>query len=154
MKLSEFKQNLQQMEGLSFQLPDGKKVPAHFHVTELGKSTKHFIDCGGTERMESKATIQLWTSIDLHHRLKAPRLVQIIDMGQRLFNEEDPEMEVEYQMDTIARFGLEIGNGTFQLTTLETDCLAKEQCGVPLEKVKLAISSAAESCCSPGGGCC
>lgn len=47
MKLSEAKSKLKQLEKIAFQLPNGDLVPTHFHVTEIGKVTKHFIDCGG-----------------------------------------------------------------------------------------------------------
>lgn len=46
MKLSEFKSELQQLNTFAFQLPNGSFVPNHFHVTEVGKVSKHFIDCG------------------------------------------------------------------------------------------------------------
>lgn len=156
MKLSEFKAQLQDMEGISFYTPQGKKVPAHFHVTEFGSNTKHFIDCGGTERKEHYATFQLWTSIDLHHRLKAEKLLKIIAIGEQLLQGEDPEVEVEYQMDTIGRFGLEFKDGNFHLCTRQTACLAEEQCGIPVEKVKRALSTLAPSsgACTPGSGCC
>ena len=39
MKLSEFTKNLSNLEEISFVLPDGKLVPEHFHVTEVGKIT-------------------------------------------------------------------------------------------------------------------
>ncbi|CAM4098801.1 hypothetical protein GILI108418_04590 [Gillisia limnaea] len=52
MKLSEIKDILRQADLLQFVLPDGNLVPRHFHVTEIGKVTKHYIDCGGTERLE------------------------------------------------------------------------------------------------------
>ena len=48
MTLAEIKSALQTLETISFKLPDGSLVPSHFHVTEVGKVTKHFIDCGGT----------------------------------------------------------------------------------------------------------
>jgi len=32
----------------SFKLPEGTYLPAHFHMTEVGLVTKHFVDCGGT----------------------------------------------------------------------------------------------------------
>ena len=50
MKLSEVKSALKSLETIGFQLPDGSLVPSHFHVTEVGKVSKHFIDCGGTLR--------------------------------------------------------------------------------------------------------
>jgi len=37
---------------VEFALPDGAKVPAHFHVTEVGYVTKDFFDCGGTRRRD------------------------------------------------------------------------------------------------------
>jgi hypothetical protein len=154
MKLSEFKSTLSQMDGVNFLLPNGTQVPSHFHVTELGSSTKHFIDCGGTERLERKATFQLWTSIDLHHRLKAEKLIRIIDIAAPLFAGEDPEVELEYQQETIGRFGLEVEDDSLQMTALQTDCLAKENCGIPVEKVKKVMASLTESACTPGGGCC
>lgn len=154
MKLSELKSSLEQMDGVRFHLPSGEKVPSHFHVTELGSTAKHFIDCGGTERIERKATFQLWTSVDLHHRLKADKLIKIIDIASPLFVGQDPEVELEYQQETIAHFGLEAENGRLEMKSLQTDCLAKVKCGVPVEKVKKALSTLTEPCCAPGGGCC
>jgi hypothetical protein len=46
MKLSAVKQYLATAEAVNFQLPDGSFVPEHFHVTEVGLITRHFIDCG------------------------------------------------------------------------------------------------------------
>ena len=43
MKLSQVKTILKKLQKISFQLPNGDLVPKHFHVTEVGKITKHFI---------------------------------------------------------------------------------------------------------------
>lgn len=59
MKLSQFKTELQNTDTLNIQLPNGTFVPAHFHITEMGLSTKHYIDCGNTIRVESRATFQV-----------------------------------------------------------------------------------------------
>jgi hypothetical protein len=53
MKLKEIQQALVGMDAVNFQLPDKSFVPAHFHVTEVGKVTKKFIDCGGVVREEN-----------------------------------------------------------------------------------------------------
>lgn len=50
MKLSEIKQILETAETVNFKLEIGSFVPEHFHVTEVGVISKHFIDCGGTVR--------------------------------------------------------------------------------------------------------
>ena len=53
MKLSEIKRELSALENVVFILPNGNYVPEHFHVTEVGLITKHFIDCGGKVRKET-----------------------------------------------------------------------------------------------------
>ena len=69
MKLSEIKTKLNQLETIAFKLPNGTLVPNHFHVTEVGKVTKNFIDCGGTVRHEEVVNFQLWNANDYDHRL-------------------------------------------------------------------------------------
>ena len=59
MKLSQIKNELKSLSTIAFQLPNGELVPNHFHVTEVGKVTKHFIDCGGMVRNEEVANFQL-----------------------------------------------------------------------------------------------
>ena len=60
MKLSEVKSALKELETIGFELPNGELVASHFHVTEVGKITKHFIDCGGVERKEEVVNFQLF----------------------------------------------------------------------------------------------
>ena len=52
MKLSEFKTLLQTLPEVNFKLTNGQAIPSHFHITEAGLTTKHFVDCGGTIRSE------------------------------------------------------------------------------------------------------
>ena len=78
MRLSEFKKQLSNTSDLSFVLPNGTKVPEHFHVTEVGQITKHFIDCGGTVRDEKTVNFQLWEANDFDHRLAPKKLNEII----------------------------------------------------------------------------
>ncbi|WP_417590392.1 DUF6428 family protein [Owenweeksia hongkongensis] len=155
MKLSEVKNKLNQLETISFQLPNGELVPSHFHVTEVGKITKHFIDCGGTVRNEEVVNFQLWNANDYDHRLHPEKLVSIIELSEKVLGIGDLEIEVEYQGDTIGKFGLDFDGTHFLLTTKQTDCLAKDQCGIPAEKAKKQLSEIqAANSCTPGGGCC
>ncbi|MFD2540987.1 DUF6428 family protein [Lacinutrix gracilariae] len=158
MKLSEIKNKLQQLETIAFQLPNGELVPNHFHVTEVGKITKHFIDCGGTVRKEEVVNFQLWNANDYDHRLHPEKLVHIIELSEKTLGIEDLEIEVEYQGQTIEKFGLDFDGTNFLLTSKQTDCLAKDACGIPAEKPKLQFSQLSttndEPCCSPDGNCC
>ena len=155
MKLSEIKNKLNKLEKIAFQLPNGELVPNHFHVTEIGKITKHFIDCGGTVRKEEVVNFQLWNANDYDHRLHPEKLLDIIKLSERVLEIEDLEIEVEYQADTIGKFGLDFDGQNFLLTNKETDCLAKDKCGILNEKLKVKLSELNnESSCTPGGGCC
>ena len=152
MTLNELKSQLNGMKTIAFELPDGSLVPSHFHVTEVGKVTKDFIDCGGKRRFEEVANLQLWDSVDYDHRLHPEKLVHIIDLSQKTLEMGDLQIEVEYQGETISKFGLDVKGSNFLLTQKQTDCLAKENCGVPeLSNSGLPI---ANSTCTPGGGCC
>ncbi|MDO6820525.1 MULTISPECIES: DUF6428 family protein [Zobellia] len=155
MKLSEIKTELSKLDKIAFQLPNGELVPNHFHVTEVGKITKHFIDCGGTVRKEEVVNFQLWNANDYDHRLHPEKLVHIIELSEKTLGIEDLEIEVEYQADTIGKFGLDFDGTNFLLTTKQTDCLAKDNCGIPAEKPKLQFSDLGQgSSCDPKSGCC
>ncbi len=156
MKLSEFKEALSRVEELRFTLPNGSNVPAHFHITEVGRINKFFIDCGGTIRNEYVVNFQLWVAEDIGHRLAPKKLLDIIIMSEEKLSIADAEIEVEHQGETIGKYSIEFSNGVFHLQNKFTDCLAKDKCGVeeqPKKKVKLADLQA-QSCCTPNSGCC
>lgn len=155
MILSEVKKALKTLDQIAFQLPNGTLVPNHFHVTEVGQITKKFIDCGGTVREESVVNFQLWNANDYDHRLHPEKLVNIIELSEKVLNIEDLEIEVEYQGQTIEKFALDFDGTHFLLTNKQTDCLAPDKCGIPAEKPKLKMADlSTESCCTPNGGCC
>ena len=155
MKLSEVKLVLEESKTIGFELPDGKLVPPHFHITEVGKVTKHFIDCGGTVRNEEVVNLQLWNAHDYDHRLHPEKFLKIIKLSEEVLELENAEIEVEYQGNTIQKFGLDFNGRNFLLTTKHTDCLAKDNCGIPDEKQKVRLSDLNEEpCCSPDGNCC
>lgn len=157
MKLSAFKQHLNAVSQLSFIDPNGNFVPKHFHITEVGLINKHFIDCGGTVRTKKSISFQVWTANDFEHRLAPQKLNIIIDAAQPLFGNEDLDVEIEYQTETISRYGLSFNGNDFLLTPMHTDCLAKDHCGIPPEKLKIRLSDLQTSkttCCPPNNKCC
>lgn len=149
MKISEIKTHLASLEAINFKLPDGSYLPSHFHVTEVGLVTKHFIDCGGVERTEKTANFQLWEAGDYDHRLAPQKFLHILNLSKKVLGEEDLPIEVEYQQNTIGKFGLDFDGKDFILTQKQTACLAQDACGIPDKVQKVAAS-----CCSPKSGCC
>ena len=155
MKLSEIKKILKSLDRISFQLPNGTFVSSHFHVTEVGKVTKDFIDCGGKVRNETVLNFQLWEQNDYDHRLHPEKLTQIIELSEKMFRFEDLEIEVEYQgEETIGKYNLDFDGVHFLLTSKVTACLALEACGISVEKTKVNISEVQSSYCDPSSGCC
>jgi hypothetical protein len=156
MRLSQVKTILKSVEAVNFILTDGTLVPEHFHVTEVGLITKNFIDCGGTVRKETVVNFQLWDANDFEHRLKPQKLLNIIELSEKVLGIEDFEIEVEYQAQTIGKYDLDFNGNDFVLLDKKTACLAQDQCGIPSEKPKVRLSEMNKeaSCCTPGGSCC
>jgi len=157
MKLSAIKSALTGLDEIRFILPNGEMIPVHFHVTEIGAITRHFIDCGGTERIEKTINFQLWEADDFDHRLAPQKLLKIIELSEQKLGLGNLEVEVEYQSDTIGKYGLDFDGSYFLLTSKSTTCLASDQCGIPSAKPKYnlkEVTSSKENTCTPGGGCC
>src|SRR3954462_15647117 len=81
---------------LGIELPDGAAVPAHFHVTEVGRVRKDFIDCGGTVRSWERCVLQVWVAADRDHRVSAGKLAKIIRLAAPVLGDgADMEVDVE-----------------------------------------------------------
>ena len=147
MKSTTFVATLKQNPALNlrFALPDGGIVPAHAHITEVGRVDKTFFDCGATFRKTSFLCLQAWVADDIDHRLPAGKLADIIDRAAPLFQGDDLEVELEYEDGLISQFPVQSlsvdGESVVVfLSTKHTDCLAKEICLVPAQE--------SEGCCS------
>ncbi len=133
-----------------FVLPDGGLVPAHAHITEVGRVDKTFFDCGATFRKTSFLCLQAWVADDTEHRLPAGKLADIIDRAAPLFEGDDLDVELEYEDGLLSQFPVHgvSCDGEWVVITLgmkHTDCLAKDICLLP---TKDSYS------CSAGSGCC
>lgn len=147
MTLLDLKRNLSTQKSLNFVLPNGDNIPAHFHITEVGLTTKHFVDCGGKIHIDKVVTLQIWIADDLEHRLKPIKLLNIINTYEEVLGGENLEVEVEYQNETISKYALGIVDDNYLLLAKQTDCLAQVKCNIPQPRTTI-------NACTPGGGCC
>jgi hypothetical protein len=120
---------------LHLMLPSGEFVPKHFHVTEAGRVQKNFIDCGGTHRESVSCVLQVWTANDLHHRLPAGKLAKILNLANPVLGSDELPVQVEYGPDVASQYFVSSAEATPQglllvLAGKQTDCLARDQCGV------------------------
>jgi hypothetical protein len=155
MNITEFRDILSANPNLPirFVLPDESVVPAHFHITEVGRVEKNFIDCGGTVRSLTTCVMQVWVANDKEHRLESAKLLKILDIATPLLKSNSLAVEVEYELNYVSQFPVNDfkimpNEILFQLGTKHTDCLAKEKCGVSSLNV-----TTNEGCCSTSNCC-
>ena len=125
--------------------PDGDLIEAHFHVTEVGRVQKDFVDCGGTVRRTVTCLLQTWVGDDVDHRITAGKLLKAFDHALPVLGAEDMPAELEYEACNVIQFKIvavvaEADRLVVQLGGKHTDCLAKELC-VPSAR-------------TAGAGCC
>lgn len=121
--------------GIQLLLPGQNAIPAHFHVTEVGKVQKEFIDCGGTVRTETACVLQIWVADDVEHRLNTTKLAGIVQTAIAVLKLDDMPIEAEYGTETIARYSVcsaEVASSTVILTleAKHAGCLAPDRCGL------------------------
>ncbi len=113
--------------------PDGDPIEAHFHVTEVGRVQKDFVDCGGTVRRTVTCLLQTWVGEDTEHRITAEKLLKAFDHGAAVLGGEDLPVELEYEACNVIQFKVvaverEAERLVVRLGGKHTDCLAKELC--------------------------
>jgi hypothetical protein len=116
-------------------LPNGELIPDHFHVTEIGRIEKTFIDCGGTRRESISCILQTWTANDFDHRLSAGKLFGIFKLALPLLKSTDIPVEVEYGPEIASQYFLadvvvRTNELYLKLSGKQTDCLAKDKGGI------------------------
>ena len=173
MTLSDVQSALSSVSELVFVLPDGTRVPPHFHVTEVGQVDKYFVDCGDQVRKTGWINFQLFTATDVDHRLSVEKFGRILSGSIRALQLNPTfSVEVEYQGRTVETYALDFADGVFYLRPKHTDCLAKDHCGIPgLANDADAVSASDDAAsapaaalnrpwtpkatsCAPGSGCC
>lgn len=159
MNLSELKQLLADHSDRHFRirLPDGAAVPVSFHVTEVGKLHKTFLDCGGTLRETTTCQLQIWVGEDYDHRIETGKMAAILNKAKSILPDDTLPVEIEYEdrvisQYTIASHEIQADAVVLVLANKHTECLAPELCGLPSLNRLPAIGNKSR-CCGPGGCC-
>jgi hypothetical protein len=160
MILSELKSLLSEYSDRYFRLalPDGAAVPVSFHVTEIGRVNKTFIDCGGTLREKSTCQLQVWVGEDYDHRIETGKMAGILEKGKSLLPDDSVPVEIEYEDRVISQYTIE-GHDlsddavVLKLAHKHTEGLAPELCGLQMPDLRLPSIDGKSSCCGPIGCC-
>lgn len=154
MNISEFQNILRENPDslIQFVLPNMTTIPENYHVTEVGRVEKEFIDCGGTRRSNVTCLLQTWVADDKDHRLNSSKLDRILQLAEPVLRSTELPVEIEYEGVFISQFPVIRFEKTqsgllFHLGTKHTDCLAREKC-----KVDLSVVAEKDTCCGPS--CC
>lgn len=160
MTLIELKSLLSEHSGQSFRisLPDGSAVPLSFHVTEVGRVQKTFLDCGGKLRESVVCQLQIWVGPDYDHRLETGKMAAILKKAAPYLPDESIPVEIEYEDKVISQYvihshELSADAVILKLEPKHTECLAPELCGLPPLPATGKIKSPSTPCCGPKGCC-
>lgn len=163
MKTREFlnilKENLS--KELLFEYKEGQFVSANYHITEVKNTTIKSVDCGGRSDAWNETIIQLWESpkeIGKTEYMTSEKAVSILEkVGNIHPLDLEAEAKFEYSNDNFHKANLEIHNVELtsdklliKLFVSQTDCKAKDECGVAEKEM---ITAEETACCS-GTGCC
>lgn len=159
MKLSELKSLLTEHSDRFFRirLPDGGAVPVSFHVTEVGRMHKTFIDCGGTLRETTTCQLQVWVGEDYEHRIETGKMASILGKANSILPDDTVPVEIEYEDRVISQYTIS-GHEALDdsvvlvLANKHTECLAPELCGLPSID-RLPAIGGKSNCCGPSGCC-
>ena len=159
MKLSELKSLLTEHSDRFFRirLPDGGAVPVSFHVTEVGRMHKTFIDCGGKLRETTTCQLQVWVGEDYEHRIETGKMASILDKAKSILPDDSVPVEIEYEDRVISQYTIsshELSDDSVVLIldNKHTECLAPELCGLPSIGRLPAIGGKSNGC-GPSGCC-
>ncbi len=124
------------------------EVPKHFHITEIGRVYKFFVDCGGKLREADYCSMQIWVANDVDHRITSKKLHGMFTKAKTVVPLKLPIM-IEYGEDVISLYELDDildweGGLLFMIEPKQAECLAPEVCGVDVLE---------NNCCS-GDNCC
>ena len=139
-------------------LPDGEPVPVSFHITEVGRVHKTFLDCGGTPRETITCQLQVWVGKDYDHRIETGKMAGILEKGKPMLPDESVPVEIEYEDRVISQYTIESHELTgdaviLKLAHKHTECLAPELCGLQMPDLRLPAIGGKSNCCGPSGCC-
>lgn len=161
MKTADFLNLLQDHQGKSllFEYAPNLLVGANYHITEVKHLSIDSVDCGAGVDAWKETIVQLWESpseLGKTEFMSAYKALGILaKVGQMKAYDMEAELKIEYSNANfhtaqlfVNDYEIRGNNLLLKLAVEQTDCKAKELCGVP------EPATVQEGSCTPGGGCC
>lgn len=164
MKTNEFLNVLKEhpKKSLLFEYKAGHLVGANYHITEVKNITVDSVDCGAKTDFWKETIIQLWESPKEKDKLEYMTAYKALGILNKVDSIKPMEKEVEVKFEysnsdfhTAQLFVNDVEISSEQLTVKlgveQTDCKAKDECGIP---VSVEMETESSGCCAPESGCC
>ena len=165
---------------LQFQYSENKRVNASYHLTEIKQATITSVDCGGKMNAWTEVIIQLWEPGEKQQERamtagKALSIIELVekslpiipngtlkvefgndgfDVRQMLPNKitiEGEDLVIDLDPDSVQCKAI-VRGGSCGTTASGEECCTPEATEKPKKDLKkLAV---ADTCCTPGSGCC
>jgi hypothetical protein len=165
---------------LQFQYAEGKLVDASYHITEIKQAPITSVDCGGVMNAWTEIIVQLWVpeGQQQSRSMKVKKALSIVEVVEKMLPlNPNGTVKIEFdnsEFDTRQMFPnvmtVDGENLVIDLRPDAVQCKAitrggscgtnekgEENCATVAEKPKVQLKNLAvpaESCCTPGGGCC
>ncbi len=164
MKTKEFLDILKANQGKSllFEYAPNLLVGANYHITEVKHVTIDAVDCGAGTDAWKETIIQLWespTELGKTEFMSAYKAMGILSkVGRMKPYTMDAEVKIEYSNARfhtaqlfVNDYEIQENQLRFKLAVQQTDCKAKEACGIaePVMADENQVGG-----CAPGSGCC
>ena len=162
MKTNEFLSLLKDNPGktLLFEYKPNSFVRANYHITEIKNITVDSVDCGAKTDFWKETIIQLWedpTEIDTESTMTAFKALGILNKVDTIKPmEREVEVKFEYSNPNFHMAQLFVNDVELsqdriimKLGVEQTDCKAKDTCGVSVE-----VNAQENNSCNPESGCC
>ena len=148
-----------QEKSLLFQYAPNLFVGANYHLTEVKNINVESVDCGAVSDSWKETIVQLWESPEDIGKTefmginKALAILKKVDAIRNM----DRTAEIKFEYGNalfhathlfVSGYQIKENNLIMNLTIYNTDCKAKDTCGISEEIIEEA------SCCSPSSGCC
>ncbi|RXG15300.1 hypothetical protein DSM03_102470 [Leeuwenhoekiella aestuarii] len=150
---SEFKKLLSKSYKIGFELPNGKLVPNHFTITEIGEQITNSIDLNGKFQKQSYLVLQLKPFGTFNHRLHPEKLLELLKLAEQSFDVEKLTVLIAYEAESTTLYKLEGSETYFKLLPVLDESKTNEKQKVN-RKQTTPLMDAASDPCIPGNGCC
>ncbi len=137
MKIQQFKSILEKApeKNIQFVLPDGVRIPPHFHICEVAQVQRNFIDCCGAKQSETVYAFQARAgkpASDEKQSMPAAKLSGIIALASEILSDEQISIEIEFKAPHLSQFPIHSFEAqereiVFQLDEKETECLEQKE---------------------------